>query len=203
VRPGYIVGPGDPTDRFTYWPVRVDRGGDMLAPGTPEDPVMWIDVRDLAEWIVLAIEQKHVGFYNAIGPADGSTMGAVLEACEEAAEESPTLTWVSAEFLEAQGVSLPIWIPPEGEYAGFHRRSTAKSVAAGMKFRDLVETCRDTLAWFPGELQRRARVTKEMIAEAEKAGKPAPQMGDPAVLRAGITPEQEAQVLAAWREQQG
>ncbi|HZW10977.1 MAG TPA: NAD-dependent epimerase/dehydratase family protein [Phycisphaerales bacterium] len=203
VRPGYIVGPGDPTDRFTYWPLRIARGGEVLAPGAATDPVMWIDVRDLAEWIVLAIEQKHVGFFNAIGPEGGSTMGAMLDACKKASEQDPALTWVPAEFLESQQVSLPIWVPAEGEYAGFHTRSNAKAVAAGMTFRDPVLTCRDTLDWFPKELERRIRVTGEMMAEAEKAGKPAPQMGDPTQLRAGIPPEREAEVLEAWRKQQG
>jgi 2'-hydroxyisoflavone reductase len=160
-------------------------------------------VRDLAEWIVLAIEQKHVGFFNAIGPVGGSTMGAMLDACQAAAGETPTLTWVPADFLESQQASLPIWVPAQGEYAGFHTRSNAKAVAAGMTFRDPVVTCRDTLAWFPTELERRVRVTKEMMEEAEQAGKPAPQMGDPTQLRAGLTPDREAEILAAWHKQQG
>ncbi len=203
VRPGYIVGPGDSTDRFTYWPVRVSRGGEMLAPGTANDPVMWIDVRDLAAWLVLAIEQRHVGYFNAIGPAGGSTMGRLLEACREACEAPASLTWVDAAFLQEHEAPLPIWLPPEGEYAGFHTRSNAKAVAAGMTFRDALTTCRDTLAWFPGEVERRVRVTAEMIEEARAAGRPAPELGDPTALRAGITAEQEAELLEAWRSRGG
>lgn len=206
VRPGYIVGPGDPTDRFTYWPWRVDQGGEVLAPGSAGDPVMWIDVRDLAEWMIRAVEERHFGIYNAIGPAGGGTMGLLMDACREAAGSGATLTWIPAEWLASNGLppgALPIWLPPEGEYAGFHTRSNERAVAAGMTFRDPVTTCRDTLAWFGPELERRIRVTAEMKAEAEAAGKPEPQMADPTKLRAGIDREREAELLAAWHAERG
>src|SRR5690606_33841198 len=115
----------------------------------------------------------------------------------------PKLTWVPADFLEAQQVGLPIWIPPVGEYAGFHTRSNSKAIAAGMTFRDGVTTCRDTLAWFVTELERRERVTTEMIEQAKAAGNPPPNVADPKLLRAGITPEREAEVLAAWHAERG
>jgi 2'-hydroxyisoflavone reductase len=211
IRPGLIVGPGDPTDRFTYWPVRISKGGEALAPGNPNDPVQLIDVRDLAEWIVLMIENNTVGLFNAINPAPGKlTIGQTLEACRAAAKSAgsqpATLTWATAEFLKEQRVSpwgdMPLWLPPTGEMAGSHLRSNDRAVKAGMKYRNVEDTCAAILAWWPKELARRERVTKEMIEEASKAGKPAPKVGDPKALRAGISPEREAEVLKAWREKQ-
>ncbi|HLL22661.1 MAG TPA: NAD-dependent epimerase/dehydratase family protein, partial [Kofleriaceae bacterium] len=84
VRPGYIVGPGDPTDRFTYWPVRIAAGGEVLAPGSPDDPLQWIDVRDLAEWLVELAENETVGTFNAVGPGNPARWGDVLASCAKA-----------------------------------------------------------------------------------------------------------------------
>ena len=211
VRPGLIVGPGDQTDRFTYWPVRISQGGEALAPGNPNDPVQLIDVRDLAEWIVLMIEKNTVGVFNAINPAPGKlTIGQTLEACRVASKSAgmppATLTWTSAEFLEEQRVSpwgdMPLWLPPAGEMAGSHLRTNERAVKAGMKYRNVEDTCAAILAWWPKELARRERVTKDMKEEAQKAGKPEPKMPDPKLLRAGIAPQREAEVLKAWHEKQ-
>lgn len=203
VRPGLIVGPGDQNDRFTYWPVRVSRGGEVLAPGTPDDPIQLIDVRDLAEFIVQLIETGTTGPFDALGPARGLTMGKVLEACRGASGSDARFTWAPAEFLREKNVrpwaDMPVWVPPEGGYAGFHRRDVARAVGAGMKFRPIEETCAATLAWWPGELERRARVTRELIEAAERENRPRPTMADPSKLRAGIEPEREAEVLAALK----
>lgn len=203
VRPGYIVGPGDPTDRFTYWPVRADRGGEILAPGSSEHPTQIIDVRDLGEWLVRLVENKSFGVFNALGPAKTLTWGEVLTACVSSASKPATLTWVDPAFLRAQekpGDYFPIWIPPEGEYAGFHRWSNARAVAAGLTFRPVADTVRDTLKWWPTELERRIKVTAKMKDDAKAAGKPEPQMPDPSVLRAGVTPAREAELLEAWKK---
>ncbi|HYE03599.1 MAG TPA: NAD-dependent epimerase/dehydratase family protein [Phycisphaerales bacterium] len=220
VRPGLIVGPGDPTDRFTYWPVRVAAAGtppwgsEVLAPGAPADPIQVIDVRDLADFLVTLAERGAMGPYNAVGPAGRLTMGALLEACVAAARatapagaggagsKSPTLTWVPADFLEKHNVSawqdMPVWIPADQEHAGFATRSNARAVADGMKFRPIDTTVRDTLAWWPGELARRKRVTAELLEAARQEGKEPPKMADPEKLRAGISPEREQEVLTAW-----
>jgi 2'-hydroxyisoflavone reductase len=204
VRPGLIVGPGDPTDRFTYWPVRVKQGGEVLAPGTPNDPVQLIDVRDLAEWLVLMIEQNTTGMFNAINPGPGElTMGATLEGCREAAKSNAEFTWVSAEFLELQQVSawgdMPLWIPPDGEAAGFHRRSNARAVEAGLKMRTVKDTAQAILAWWPNEVERRRIAIERYKAEQAEAGKPEPTtLPDPERLKAGIAPQREAEVISAW-----
>jgi 2'-hydroxyisoflavone reductase len=208
IRPGLIVGPGDPTDRFTYWPVRIQKGGEVLAPGDPSDPVQLIDVRDLAEWIVLMVENNTVGLFNAINPAPGRLgIGQTLEACKNAAKSDAKLTWVPAEFLEKHEVSawgdMPLWLPPTGETSGSHLRSNERAVNTGLKFRPVEDTAAAILAWWPKEIARRERVGKQMIEDAQKAGKPAPQLPDPTKLRYGCPPEKEAAVLKAWHESKG
>jgi 2'-hydroxyisoflavone reductase len=203
VRPGYIVGPGDPTDRFTYWPVRVARGGEVLAPGSPDDPLQWIDVRDLAAWLVTLAEQGTAGAFHAVGPTPPARWGDVLESCVAAAANDAKLTWVPAEWLEKNGKpedGFPIWIAPTGTYAGFHRWNNARAVAAGLTQRPIDDTVRALLDWFPGEMERRARVTKE-IAETNKA-KGLPPPPDPTVVRAGPSPEREQELLALWKKSQ-
>ncbi len=178
IRPGLIVGPGDETDRFTYWPVRVARGGEVLAPGKPDTPVQFIDVRDLGAWIVHCLEARVLGRYNALSPAGEHSMGELLETCRDASGNEARFTWVPADFLAAQGIApwsdMPMWLPPAGDYAGSGLMSAAKAVAAGLRFRPLESTAADTLAWWRNE------------------------RGGEAELRAGIDAKREQAVLAAW-----
>jgi 2'-hydroxyisoflavone reductase len=179
VRPGLIVGPGDPTDRFTYWPVRLSEGGDVLAPGTGDDPIQVIDVRDLGNWMVEMADRRATGIFNAVGPARRTSMREMLDACQPASGPKATLTWVPWPFLEKEKVEpwsdMPVWIPSGTPDSGMSQVSIARAVAAGLRFRPLAETARDTLSWWNGlPAERRAK------------------------LRAGITRERERQVLAAW-----
>src|SRR5688572_21629848 len=179
VRPGLIVGPGDNTDRFTYWPARADRGGEILAPGSAADPTQFIDVRDLAAFLLHLIELRTYGTFNADAPAGKITMGELLDTSRRVAGAASTVTWVPAAFLEKQNVSpwqdMPVWIPPEGEYAGFGRGSSAKAQAAGLTYRPLQVTAADTLAYW-----------KSLPAERR------------ATPKAGLSPAREAEVLKAW-----
>lgn len=214
IRPGFIVGPGDPSDRFTYWPVRAagmgcaegEKWGEvMLAPGAAEDSVQFIDVRDLAEFTVRCIEQKHFGTFNATGPERPLPVGDFMAACVSAAKGAGVerkLEWVSWEFIEkVEGpVDTTIVLPPTGETTGFHKRDVSKAVRAGLAFRPAVETCRDTLAWWPKEVARRDQVGKQMVEDAKKAGTPEPKLGPASKLRVGMSPQREAEVLKAWDE---
>jgi len=153
VRPGYIVGPGDFSDRFTYWPVRFARGGDVIVPGEASDPIQIIDVRDLAEWIVKLAEDGTTGKFNAAGPAKRMSWGEVVEACKSAGKKDSgkdsRVHWVKADALEKLGLAeFPIWSPYSGETKGFHTWSNARAVNAGLKFRPVETTAKDTLAWF-------------------------------------------------------
>jgi 2'-hydroxyisoflavone reductase len=181
IRPGLIVGPRDESDRFTYWPVRIDRGSEVLAPGTPSDPVQFIDARDLAEWTIRMVENRETGIYNATGPAKQLGIGDLLGGIKTALNANANFTWVDAEFLEQQKVSpwsdMPVWVPPVGETASFGRASIEKALKKGLTFRPLNVTARDTLAWF-----------KSLPAERQ------------ATLRAGINPEREKKVLAEWHK---
>ena len=147
VRPGLIVGPHDPTDRFTYWPRRVAAGGRVLAPAPPDAPVQFIDVRDLGQWIVHATEQAQSGVFNATG--DPITFGQLLDACQ-AVTGPVDVVWVPSKKLVEAGVGewieLPLWIAAP-EFAGMQRADVSKSVEAGLTFRPVAETIADTLAW--------------------------------------------------------
>jgi 2'-hydroxyisoflavone reductase len=149
IRPGLIVGPYDPSDRFTYWPARLQRGGTVLAPGRPGAPVQIIDVRDLAEWTIRMIEDKQAGVFNATGPAGPLIMREVLETCRQVAGSPAELVWVDDEFLLGQGVTpftdLPLWLP--GPTSAMMQVSIDKALDAGLTFRPLEETVKDTLAW--------------------------------------------------------
>jgi 2'-hydroxyisoflavone reductase len=156
IRPTFIAGPGDPTDRFTYWPVRVARGGDMLAPGTPNDPMQFIDVRDLADFLALCVEKQLQGRYNACSPPRAVTMGGLLETSRRVAHADTRIVWASQKFLRQQRLigndvldagALPIWIAPGSEEAGAVLISPARAVSHGLHFRPLEQTVRDTLAW--------------------------------------------------------
>jgi 2'-hydroxyisoflavone reductase len=202
VRPGYIVGPGDPTDRFTYWPMRIKAGGDVLAPGAPDDPLQWIDVRDLAEWLIALVENDTVGEFNAVNPPTPARWGDVLQTCVDTAASGAKLEWVPQSFLESSGMgedgAFPIWTAPVGKYAGFHRWSNERARSTGLTFRPTAETIKSILDWYPKEVERRVRVTKELAAAAEAKGQPAPK-GDPSALRAGPPAEKEKELLEKWR----
>jgi 2'-hydroxyisoflavone reductase len=151
IRPGLIVGPYDPTDRFTYWPMRVKRGDDMITPDGPQTPIQIIDVRDLSTFIIKLIEDNASGTYNATGPGDELTMGEFLDACKRVTGSVATFHWTSAEFLQEHNVQpwsdMPVWIPDTEEDAGFSRVDVSRAIQAGLEFRPLEETIRDTIAW--------------------------------------------------------
>jgi len=151
VRPGLIVGPNDGTDRFTYWPARVAKGGDVLAPERPEVPVQIIDVRDLAGFIITLLENNSSGIYNATGPDYELTFGRMLETCKQVSKSDATFHWASAEFLKqndvAQWSDLPVWIEDTEENQGFSRFDISKAINAGLTFRPLEDTVHDTLEW--------------------------------------------------------
>ena len=169
VRPGYIVGPGDPTDRFTYWPVRISRGGHALVPGTPDDPIQVIDVRDLAEWMVHLVEARTAGLFNACGPAEKLAWGTVIEACRKACDKPAEVHWTTVEELQGENVPpLPIWAPPQGEERGVHTVSNARAIKAGLAFRPIQTTVKDTLAWFKQLPEERQKTLKAGLPEAEE-----------------------------------
>lgn len=152
IRPGLIVGPNDPTDRFSYWPWRVSLGGPMLAPSPPSANLQFIDVRDLAAFIVNRIEAKSEGVYNVTGPRKPATFGSLLVACREAALSDATFVWVDESFLLKEGVmpwsDLPLWVPTsDPAFAGFYNININKALKAGLSFRPLSQTVGDTLAW--------------------------------------------------------
>lgn len=208
VRPGFIVGPGDTTDRFTYWPVRTSRGGEVLVPGRATDPVQFIDVRDLAEFALHCLEQKTFGIFNATGPAAKLPVGDLMAACLAASKAGggATFTYVPYEWLAANHCppgTLPILLPAEGPYAGFHQRSVARAVAAGLRHRSVEDTCRALLAWWPEAVKLREKVAREVEAERTAAGLPVQPQPPADRLRAGISAERERELLAAWHTEAG
>jgi 2'-hydroxyisoflavone reductase len=169
IRPGYIVGPGDPTDRFTYWPVRISRGGHALIPGTPDDPIQVIDVRDLGEWMVRVAEARRTGVFNACGPAKELPWGEVIAACRKACASPAEVHWVGVEELSGEQVPpLPIWASPEGEEGGVHTVSNRAAVAAGLTFRPIQTTVSDTLEWFVSLPEERQARLQAVLPEAEE-----------------------------------
>jgi 2'-hydroxyisoflavone reductase len=188
IRPGLIVGPDDNTDRFTYWPARAARGGKFVAPGSPRDPVQFIDVRDLAEFTIESVERNLSGTFNLLSPPGrhsiGDVVGASVEAAKQITKADAEPVWIPAGFLDEQKVSawsdMPVWVPSEGDSAGFAAVSAARAVSAGMRSRPVLETATDTLRW---HLSR---------PEAERSK-----------LRAGISPEREREVLARWAATSG
>lgn len=175
IRPGLIVGPFDPSDRFTYWPIRVARGGEVLAPDRPDRPVQFIDVRDLAAWIIRLVERGVTDTCHATGPAETLTLQSTLEVCRTVTEAGASFTWVSEAFLLENEVTpwmeLPLWVPAEAD--GMLQADIGRALANGLTFRPLAETVRDTLAW-----------TKARPATYE--------------WRAGLSPEREAELLRVW-----
>ncbi|HEV2041343.1 MAG TPA: NAD-dependent epimerase/dehydratase family protein [Casimicrobiaceae bacterium] len=152
VRPGLIVGPHDPTDRFTYWPRRIACGGEVLAPGRPDRPVQFVDVRDLAEWCVRIAEEHRVGAFNAVGPASTLTMAQLLDECRVVAGRAARFTWVRDEDLIAAGIKawteLPLWIPEgDAHFGGMLLADNRRAVAAALTFRQPADTICTTLEW--------------------------------------------------------
>jgi 2'-hydroxyisoflavone reductase len=174
VRPGYIVGPFDGTDRFTYWPLRVRKGGEIPVPGAPTDPVQIIDVRDLGEWMVRLCESTTAGLFNACGPKDRLEVASMLRTCKEVTGSDATFTYIDPAVCQKVGFQTPIVLPMIEGYRGFHTVSNARAVKAGLAFRPLAATIKDTLAWFDS-------------LPAERREK----------LRADVAPEKEAEALAA------
>ena len=183
IRPGLIVGPGDKTDRFTWWPVRIKKGGEVLAPGSGDDFIQFIDVRDLGEWMVHCAENRIPGTFNAQSRAGDRTMADLLTGCQAALNPDARLTWVPGSFLARRNVApwteMPVWLPPDGDYAGVGQLSSEKAYAHGLGERKMADTIEDTWHWFAG-------------LPADRRDK----------LRAGIAPDKEQQVLAAWHRQQ-
>lgn len=181
VRPGYIVGPRDETDRFSYWPLRIAAGGEVLVPGDGHDSLQIIDGRDLAEWMIRLAEQRVFGVFNAVGPDYTLSTDAMVHGCHAVTGGKVQFTHVPIDFLEAQevqiGAALPIWVPDVGEYAGFGQVSNAAALKTGLSFRPLATTVTELLAWF-----------RSQPAERQ------------ATLRAGWKREEEAKVLKAWHE---
>jgi len=187
IRPCLIVGPLDRTDRFTWWPARINQGGEVLAPNTPDDPNQFIDSRDLAEWTVRVAEEKVLGTYNAVGPAHFQTVAEMLYGVKAVTTAGARFTWVPWEFLQEMEVRpwrhMTVWQPPTGRTAGYQRRKAEKAIAAGLTFRPMAVTAKDTLDW-------------HLTRPAEEQA---------ATLRGeinGIGMEREAQVLAAWHARQ-
>ncbi len=178
VRPTYIVGPGDTTDRFPYWPARLARGGEVLAPGRRDDAAQLVDVRDLAAFMLKLLEDGRSGTYNAAGPREPLTIAGFLEAAKQALGAAASFTWVDDyAFLKAQGIEEAVpWVMLAGNDYGHMSAKNERALAAGLAFRPLEQTVRDTLAWWRG-------------VPAERREKP----------RFTIAPEQEAKALAAWK----
>ena len=175
VRPGYIVGPGDPTDRFTYWPVRIDRGGEVLAPGDGSDPVQIIDARDLTEWIIRLAEEGAPGKFNGVGPASPMSAAEMLYGIRAITNTPVQFTWVPTKFLKKHEVKpysdMPIWTPADPFAAVDH----SNAISSGLTFRTLAKTSLDTL-------------TLHRTRPAEEQSE----------LRTGIKPDREKEVLEAW-----
>ena len=187
IRPGLIVGPLDRSDRFTYWPYRIDKGGEVLAPGTGNDPVQIIDSRDLAEWTIRVAENRTLGVFNATGPVKPLTMAEMLYGIKAVTTSGAQFTWVPAEFLTEQKIrgwsNMPVWVPDRPDNVAFSRRKIDKALAAGLTFRPLAVTAKETIDW------NKTRPAEELQALSE--GK-----------IAGISAQREADVLAAWKAKQ-
>jgi 2'-hydroxyisoflavone reductase len=187
LRPGYIVGPNDSTDRFTYWPARAARGGEMLAPGSAGDRIQFIDVRDLARFAIDALERNVTGTFNVVAPPGRFTMGSLISASIDSAvvlthpSPPPTATWVAADYLESRDPSfpadVPIWSSGRGDSAGFAQTSAVRALKAGLSITPIETTVRDTLVW------HLARPESERVT-----------------LKAGLAPAREQEILVAWHE---
>jgi nucleoside-diphosphate-sugar epimerase len=180
IRPTFIAGPGDYTDRFTYWPFRVAQGGEMLAPGTPDSLISYIDVRDLAEFMRTCVENRVTGPYNLVNKPGSLTIGRLIETSKRVTGGNPTVTWAPVEFLKAQGLiegelvaspQLPVWDAPDTVFQYLGTARCDRALAKGLRLRSMEQTIRDTLEW-----------QKSRPAENQ-------------VLKAGLKPEREAELL--------
>jgi 2'-hydroxyisoflavone reductase len=180
IRPGLIVGPHDPTNRFTYWPVRVRKGGDVLVPDDGSSFTQFIDVRDLADFTIKCLEERVIGTFNATGPEKPATLQQVLDASKQVSGSNPNFVYAPAAWLLEKEVGpwmeMPLWIPTKDDQA-LMQISVARAVAKGLKFRPLEETIRDTYAWYD-EIK-----------------------GDERQWNAGMKPEREAALLAELKAQ--
>jgi len=183
VRCGLIIGPGDKSDRFTYWPVMASGSDEMLAPGTGDDPLQTIDARDLADWVLHCINQKLVGPFNSTNPAGLYNFRDVLHMCRDELNPDLKLTWIPEDFLETQNLQesggLPLWVGSDEEYAGIWKVNAGLAASKGLKARPLSESIKDTWAWW-------------LTLPEERTAK----------LKTGISPERQAEILAAWHETQ-
>ncbi len=183
VRPGLIVGPGDYSDRFTYWPVRISRGGEVMAPGNPTDPVQFIDARDLGEWYIRLLEAGTTGTFNGVGPRSPMSIAGMLYGIRATVDNDISFTWVPADFLLKHEVQewmqMTVWVPPVGEYAGFSSSNIDRAIAAGLTFRPLADTAVATMEYWNS-------------LPAEKRENP----------KAGCPAELEQKVLKAWHAQE-
>ena len=180
IRPGFIVGPNDPSDRFTYWPWRIHLGGEVLAPGDPENPASQIiDVRDLADWILHLVDRQVLGIFNATGPDKPRNMKQFLQLCQKGTGSEASFNWISDTFLFNRGVKpfmdLPLWIPNDGNYEALHSADIQKALDQGLTFRPLELTARDTVEWKKNT-------------------------GPDIRMRVGMTMETEAQIIKSWKE---
>ncbi|MDE0259958.1 MAG: SDR family oxidoreductase [Gemmatimonadota bacterium] len=191
VRPGYIVGPGDNTDRWTYWPVRVAAGGDMLAPGTPDQPIQFIDARDLGAWMVRMLEDRIGGVFNGVGPTEAVTWDGFFQACREVSGSDTEMHWVDSGFLQEQGVAFPIWAARDSSFGAVHSVDLSRAIEAGYTSRPMEETIGDTLEWWSG-LTEEDRPGGVMFS-----GLRTREMGfEPATIDQML--EAEAELLSAW-----
>lgn len=181
VRQGLVVGPGDPTDRFTYWPARIHDGGTVLAPGNPSDPIQCVDARDVAQWMITALEEKHFGIYNVTGPRQPLTIGDFLDGVKGTVNSDCRFTWVGADFLQKKGIApwadMPLWVPPGSTISGLTTIDISRAVKAGLTFRPMALTVQDSLAWYRAEPGART-------------------------LKAGLAPAREASLLREWAQHQ-
>ena len=173
IRPGLIVGPYDSSDRFTYWPVRVKSGGEILAPSPPHEQIQFIDVRDLVEFTLLMLERRHTDTYNCAGPGYTLTTQQFLNECNNIFGSKAEFTWVNEKFITENEINLPVWVPKE--WSGINQVNCQKAIDEGLSFRPYADTIRDTVSWH--------------------ATRPSDYK-----LLAGLESEQEQELLKLWKE---
>lgn len=197
IRPGLIVGARDTTGRYSYWPIRGSEGGRMIGPGTGDDFIQIVDVRDLGDFVIRCVEQKHFDVFHAVNPGGTRTIRDVVESACRVGDAGTRAVWVPAEFLAANGVQawqhMPAWVPNDAPgYAGFGRMNTDRAVKAGLTTRDLDDVHRSTLAYFRGRAEELRGERGDEFVDGWKTQ-----------IRGGLAAEKEAEVLAAWEAREG